>query len=247
MKISDRDKKVIMFIILLAIVLLPIFLFIRPKIQSIKDLDTELVTLNERHAYLKELYEKKDWYEAETAELMKKREALINGYAKGIKQENTILYLRDIELEYPLYMSTESFTGIERTLVTAGTVDENGNVVGDLTAVVSNTVVSYTCGYDQIVRFLDYIYADKDKKVVPSINFAYDGGSGNFVGNFVLREYAFEGSGRSVDSRTVPGMERGGNETAFYYEHLLVEGEEEVEETVVEETETDNTEAPVEE
>lgn len=247
MKISDRDKKIIMFIILLAIVLLPIFLFIRPKIQSIKDLDTELVTLNERHAYLKELYEKKDWYEAETADLMQKREALINGYAQGIKQENTILYLRDIELEYPIYMSTESFGGYEETVVTSGSVDENGNVVGDLTAVVSNTNVSYYGEYDQIVRFLDYIFADKDKKCIPSISLAYDGESGYFVGNFVLREYAFEGSGRSVDSRKVQGMERGGNETAFYYEHLMVEGEEEAEEEIVVETETDNTEAPVEE
>ena len=245
MKISDRDKKVIMFIILLAIVLLPIFLFIRPKIQSIKDLDAELVTLNERHAYLKELYEKKDWYEAETADLMQKREALINGYAHGIKQENTILYLRDVELEYPIYMATESFGGNERTLVTAGTVDENGNVVGDLTAVVSNTSVSFYGEYDQIVKFLDYVFADKDKKAIPSINFAYDG-AGNFVGNFVLREYAFEGSGRSVDSRTVPGMERGGNETAFYLQHYIPEGEEEAEEVVVE-TEADNTEAPAEE
>lgn len=232
MKISDRDKKIIMFIILLAIILLPIFLFIRPKNQSIKDLDTELVTLNERYDYLKDLYSKKDFYEAETLAFMEKREALIDGYAQGIKQENTILFLRDIELEYPILMATEGFGGYEKTRVTDGYVDENGNVVGDLTAVVSNTTVSFNCEYDQIVRFLDSVFGNKDKMTVPSINFAYDN-AGHFVGNFVLREYAFEGSGRGVDSRLVPGMERGGNETPFYLEHYIPEGEEEPEELFI--------------
>ena len=69
MKLSDRDKKIILGIIFIAIIVLPIFLFIRPKIDDIKNLDNELVTLNERYNYLKELDAKRPFYESEIERL----------------------------------------------------------------------------------------------------------------------------------------------------------------------------------
>ena len=58
MKISDRDKKLILFVLLVAVIALPIFLFIRPKIDKIKEMEAELVSINERYNYLKELSRK---------------------------------------------------------------------------------------------------------------------------------------------------------------------------------------------
>ena len=107
MKLSDRDKKLILGILLIAIIVLPIFLFIRPKIDAIKGLDTELVTLNERYNYLKDLDTKRPFYESEIARLNEERKDLVKGFAKGILQENTIMFLRDAELSFPINM--ESF------------------------------------------------------------------------------------------------------------------------------------------
>ena len=69
MKISDRDKILILGVLFLAITLLPIFFFIRPKNQDIDALNTELEGLNERYSYLKNLDEKRPTYEAEIERL----------------------------------------------------------------------------------------------------------------------------------------------------------------------------------
>ena len=53
MKISDRDKKLILFVLLVAVIALPIFLFIRPKNDKIKEMEAELVSINDRYNYLK--------------------------------------------------------------------------------------------------------------------------------------------------------------------------------------------------
>nr|MCR4648693.1 hypothetical protein [Lachnospiraceae bacterium] len=146
MKISDRDKLLILVVVFIALIALPIFLFIRPKNEKIKGMDAELVSLNERYNYLKDLSEKQPFYEAEIARLNEERTNLINGFAEGLKQENTIMFLRKIEKDFPLQMNTETFSAYEETPVTEGAVNPStGQVEGDLTALKTSTVVSYQC------------------------------------------------------------------------------------------------------
>ena len=234
MKLSDRDKKLILGILLIAIIVLPIFLFIRPKIDSIKGLDNELVTLNERYNYLKELDTKRPFYESEIARLNEERKDLVKGFAKGILQENTIMFLRDAELSFPISMSAESFGEYKKTVV-----DD------ELTALSTTTGVSYSCEYAQIKDFLNYIFTYSDKMTIPSISMRY-GESGLVSGSFDISEFAFINDEEQVKQHPLPAIDRGGNEAIFANALPVVEGEEEeevVEETTAEtETETETTE-----
>jgi hypothetical protein len=228
MKLSDRDKKLILGILLIAIIVLPIFLFIRPKIDAIKGLDTELVTLNERYNYLKDLDSKRPFYESEIARLNEERKDLVKGFAKGILQENTIMFLRDAELSFPINMSAESFGEYNTTVV-----DD------ELTALTTTTGVSYSCEYAQIKDFLNYIFTYSDKMTIPAITMKYD--AGNISGSFDISEFAFINDEEQVKQHPLPAIDRGGNEAIFANALPVVEGEEE-EETVEEtpaETETE--------
>jgi len=228
MKLSDRDKKLILGILLIAIIVLPIFLFIRPKIDAIKGLDTELVTLNERYNYLKDLDTKRPFYESEIARLNEERKDLVKGFAKGILQENTIMFLRDAELSFPINMSAESFGEYNTTVV-----DD------ELTALTTTTGVSYSCEYAQIKDFLNYIFTYSDKMTIPAITMKYDAGS--ISGSFDISEFAFINDEEQVKQHPLPAIDRGGNEAIFANALPVVEGEEE-EETVEEtpaETETE--------
>ena len=230
MKLSDRDKKLILGILLIAIIVLPIFLFIRPKIDAIKGLDTELVTLNERYNYLKELDTKRPFYESEIARLNEERKELVKGFAKGILQENTIMFLRDAELSFPITMSAETFGEYNTTVV-----DD------ELTALKTTTGVSYSCEYAQVKDFLNFIFTYSDKMTIPSITMKY-GESGLISGSFDISEFAFINDEEQVKQHPLPAIDRGGNEAIFANALPVVEGEEEeeVEETPAEtETETE--------
>lgn len=222
MKLSDRDKKLILGILLIAIIVLPIFLFIRPKIDAIKGLDTELVTLNERYNYLKDLDSKRPFYESEIARLNEERKDLVKGFAKGILQENTIMFLRDAELSFPINMSAETFGEYNTTVVDS-----------ELTALTTTTGVSYSCEYAQVKDFLNYIFTYSDKMTIPSITMKYSE-SGLISGSFDISEFAFINDEEQVKQHPIPAIDRGGNEAIFANALPVVEGEEEDE--VVEET-----------
>lgn len=235
MKISDRDKKIILAIILIAIVVLPIFLFIRPKNDSIKSLDNELVSLNERYNYLKELDAKRPFYESEIARLNEERQGLIKGFAPGIKQENTIMFLRDAELNFPIRMSAETYSGYSQTQVDS-----------ELTALTTSTSVSYSCGYDEIKDFIDYIFNYSEKMTVPSVDMKYDAKTGRITGSFIVSEFAFINEGKDVDTVFIPKIDKGGNEAIFAT--VLTDLSEDIEEEeIAEEVEEESTEGNEEE
>lgn len=237
MKLSDRDKKLILGILLIAIIVLPIFLFIRPKIDSIKNLDNELATLNERYNYLKDLDTKRPFYESEIARLNEERKDLVKGFAKGILQENTIMFLRDAELSFPIEMSAETFGEYQTTVVDA-----------ELTALTTTTGVTYSCEYAQIKDFINYIFTYSDKMTIPSITMKYNDETGKLEGIFNISEFAFINDEEQVKQHPLPTIDRGGNEAIFAEALPVIEGEEEeevVEETPAEtetETETETTE-----
>ena len=237
MKLSDRDKKLILGILLIAIIVLPIFLFIRPKNDDIKSLDSELVTLNERYNYLKDLDTKRPFYESEIARLNDERKGLVKGFAKGILLENTIMFLRDAELSFPIEMSAETFGAYETT-----------EVDSELTALTTTTSVAYSCEYDQIKEFIDYIFTYSDKMTIPSVTMKYKSDTGNLEGTFDIREFAFINDEEQVTQHPIPAIDRGGNEAIFANALPVVEEEEEEEvanETLSEtgtETEAETTE-----
>lgn len=232
MKLSDRDKKLILGILLIAIIVLPIFLFIRPKIDAIKGLDSELETLNERYNYLKDLDTKRPFYESEIERLNEERKDLVKGFAKGILQENTIMFLRDAELSFPIEMSAETFGEYQTTVVDS-----------ELTALTTRTGVSYACEYDQIKDFIDYIFSYSDKMTIPSITMKYKSDTGLIEGTFDISEFAFINDEEEVKQHPLPTIDRGGNE-AIFADVLPILEEEEEEETNAEtpaesETETE--------
>lgn len=247
MKISDRDKKLILGVLLLAIILLPIFFFIKPKNEKIKALDAELAQLNERYSFLKTLSEKQPFYESEIIRLNEARNDMLEGYSAGIRQENTIMFLKDIEESIPVSMSTEAFGENIRTHISDATVDAENNPVPALDAVSSSTSVTYSCDYESIKKFLDFIFSYDEKMIISSIEMKYIPDNGQVTGIFVFDQFAIEGLGKELKEPEIPKINHG-NETIFSEieyvdEEALLEEEEneEIEET--EETEeTEGTE-----
>ena len=210
MKISDRDKKLILLVLLAAIIALPIFLFIRPKNNQIKEMEEELVGLNERYDYLKGLSEKQKEYEDTIVELNAKRDAMVADFAGGVKKENVIMFLRAIELsENPVYMSVVSFGEVTEEVVTEDTIDENGNYVEGLTSIVYPTTITYRAEYKDIKAFLNYIFTYKDKMNVSAISMNLNGDTNQIEGTILLEQFAVSGNGKEVEDASIPSIKHG--------------------------------------
>ena len=218
MKISDRDKKLIMLVLLAAIIALPIVFFIKPKNEAIKSLDTELVSLNERYSYLKTLSEKQPFYESEIARLNEERGEMLLGFAPGIRQENIIMFLRGLELSIPVSMHSENFGDIDKTEISSA---------DSLYALSTSTVVSYTCDYDSIKEFLNIIFNNNEKMVISSVDMAYEELSGSINGIFVLDQFAVDDTEKQLEDAVIPKINHG-NETIFSETRYLTPEEQKI-------------------
>lgn len=233
MKISDRDKKIIIIVLIAAVIGLPWVFLINPTREKQEAVEAEIVTLTDRYNYLNELNMQRDFYLAEIDRFDKERQEIIEDYAPGIRQENVIMFLRGLELEIPVKMSTLSFAGNAVTPIATGTVDENGNTVGAINGVKTQTSVAYSCEYEDIKTFLDYILNYEERMVVSAVDMSYDSATGMINGMFVLDQFAITGDGRELAPAEIPAMDHG-NESIFgtyisdeeLYEKLLEEAEE---------------------
>lgn len=218
MKISDRDKKLILFVLFAAIIALPIFLFIRPKNNQIKDMDAELESLNERYNYLKDLSDKQETYEQEIVRLNKERDGMILEFASDIKQENTVMMLRGIELsENPVITDSVDFGENTEEEVTEGSFDANGNYVEGLTAVKTQTQVVYHAPYTSIRPLLDYMFNYKDKMGISSFTMEVDPTTNFIKGTYVLDQYAITGTGKETQDIAIPSIPHGTDRLFYLY------------------------------
>lgn len=214
MKISDRDKKIIVIILIAAVVALPFLFVIKPTQEKEASLDTEIAELTERYEYLDGLNQQRGFYLSEIERLTNDRNDIIAGYAEGIRQENIIMFLRGLELNIPVKMNALNFSNNTVTPILAGTTDENGTVTGAVDAIQNQTSVAYVCEYESMKTFLDYILKYEERMVISAVNMNYDSGTGNISGSFVINQYAFTGDGRELAPAVIPSMEHG-NESIF--------------------------------
>lgn len=242
MKISDRDKKIIVIVFIALVVALPYLLLIKPTNEKITAVEGEIATLQTRYDELKVMEEQRGFYESEIARMNKESDEIIANYAPGIRQENVIMFLRGLELNIPIEMSSISFGGNAVTPILAGTTDEAGNVIGAINAVKTQSSVAYTCEYQNIKDFLAYIIANEEENdermVASTVNISYDSATGKVAGSFVLDQFAVTTDGRELAPAIIPAMPHG-NESVFgtYISDEALREEKEVENGGAEESE----------
>ena len=223
MKISDRDKKLILFVLLAAVIALPIFFFIRPKANDIKALDAELVSLNERYTYMKGLSEKQHDYELKIEELNAERDKIIAEYAGGVLTENTIMFLRGIEkahnedvMHEKFIADTIAFADDEETPITEASVNDQGEYVEGLTALKSSATIDYYGEYPDMRDVIKYIFDYQDKMVLSTVEMKLDRDTNLVSGTVILDQYAILGNGKEVKQTAIPNMLHGAKDGRLF-------------------------------
>ncbi len=229
MKISDRDKKLIIFVLLVAIVALPIVFFIKPQTDKTKAMVAESESLNDRYDQLKALSEKQEDYEKKIVELNAQRDEMIKLFPGDILKENTVMFLRRIETsDHPMWFSTISFGEYNEDPITDSDVNSEGNYEAGLTAVKLPTTVTFEGEYEDVKSMLGYIFEYDDKMIISSISMDCNKTNNKIEGTMIFDQFAVTGADNSVKDANIPNMLHG---TDRVFPDYPVEGEEEAEET----------------
>ncbi len=214
MKLSDRDKKIMLIVVIALIVFLPYLFVIKPTNEKKIAVEAEIATLQTRYDELKVLNDQRKDFEDGIVAMNKEMDEVMVNYAEDIKKENTIMFLRGIELETPIFMKTVSFAGTVVTPLNPGTADAEGNITGASEGLKAQVSVAYTGSYDAVKKVLADIAANSDRMVISSIDITYDGNNGLHTGTFVLDQFAITGDDRELEDAGIPSMPHG-NDSIF--------------------------------
>ena len=195
-------------LVVVAIVVLTYCFFIKPTNEKIDSLTSEIATLSERQAYLQALDQNRDYYLKSIEVLNTSRDKLIANYPGGIKQENTIVFLRNLELTNPLSMLVISFGDVASIPVADAYVDQDGVEHEALTALAQTNTINFMCTYEEMKTMLAFFNNYEERMVVSAISMDKNE-AGLLEGTFVVNQYAVLGTGKELAPAKIPTVEHG--------------------------------------
>lgn len=204
---SDRDKKIILVLMIIAVVALPYVFVIKEKRIETETLKAQNIELQARLDYLNELNQQRDKFILDTETNNKERDKIIASFPADVRQENYTMFLLNTEyssatvdeegelvLEYPIVFSTVDFgTNVEMPIIDPETGTEL-----NYTTIVNSSTVTYQTFYDGFKHYLSYFLDYKDPMCYPSITASVDSNTGIISGQIVLSQYAISGEEREL-------------------------------------------------
>ena len=182
----------------------------QPEKDKEAQLTTEINSLQQRYDELKEMEAHREEYVAKTEELKRQFEEELVKYAPDLYQENAVMYLKGTE-EY-----FEDWTNVSVGLphpepfytLGASAPAETGDIAtGNQASQEDQSYVcekvsypiTFTCKYQEIKDYLDYVAAYKYRLNIDSVTMSYNPETEIVSGAIVLNSYAITGPGRNAD------------------------------------------------
>lgn len=219
MNLSDRDKKLLLVLLILVIVCVPYFFVIQPMLEKQETLEKEISTLRSEVSYQESLALRKAEYEQEAADYALAEEELIAQFPSELSQDASIMFINETEKKIPisLYQVTfgddvaaqvtseaeeEAIADVEEAMgetTQTQVIEDNTNTTGlggGLTGISTQTRFVYDAGYEEFKDFLKYILDYHDRMVITELDAQFSSELDLLNGNFTLTQYALSGRDR---------------------------------------------------
>lgn len=234
MKLTEKDKNLLLILAVIAAFCLPLVLLVQPAMNKCEALTREISELQSRKSYLDQIVAAGSTYQEEAENIAVKKEELMNRFPSDIPQEASLLFMDNTEKKLPISLYQVGFgEDVAMQMTSAPTQEaidqveaDTGDVTDDsvyadttsqtavtsgLTGISTSTDFSYTAGYEEFKEFLDYIENYNDRMVITSLTASYAMDINQVNGNFTLIQYALKGEDRNPVSFLEPEMIQGTN------------------------------------
>lgn len=204
---SDRDKKIILILLIIAVVALPYVFVIKEKRIETETVKAENIELQARLDYLKELETQRDFFVKKTEENNKERDKIIASFPADILQENYTMFLYNTEIstlkmddegewitEYPIAIQEVTYGENVETPIS----DPESGTELNYTAISNSSTLGYQTFYPGFKYYLEYLKSYKDPMSYVAVSASMDENTGIISGEIILNQYAISGEKREL-------------------------------------------------
>ncbi|MBO5609807.1 MAG: hypothetical protein J5929_05520 [Eubacterium sp.] len=205
---TDTNKKILLTLLGIIILFAAYMYVVKPKMSSIKSLESDIDELQARYDDLCAKEAQKEQLLAETEEFNKQFDEVVEKFAPDLNQENTVEFLKNTELENDFVnMSVALPQETAYYIIGQGAVAGQEQVAdADNDAYVvynDNYNISYSGTYEGVKSYLDYILNYKYRMAVEQITIAFaedaDAPITECTGSLTLNTYAVKHEDRIAD------------------------------------------------
>lgn len=243
MKLSEKDKKLLFILGIIALLFLPYYFVIRPYSENTLALEEESGRLESRKRQLQELEIRREEFEEGLETAGQEREELLSRFPSELPEEGSLLFLYNTEKLIPITLSQVTLGDEVRmpiaedvnpeavqTDASGGETEAADTVVGTeiteaLTGMHMETQILYSGGYKNFKDFLNYILHYKDRMVISGLSAIYSGDLDMVTGNLILKQYAVAGEGRRPVRVRKPSIAEGSSNVFMQASGILPEAE----------------------
>lgn len=226
MQISAKDKKLLVYLLALAIISVSYFFVAKPMLDKQLAITDEITQLEQSVNHYSEIYTNRADYENRIAQAQTKYAETVDKFFGGFNQDNTIMMVKDLENTSNVWISRLSFQdeelifgGEDNSEATADVEStETENVQSTNSSVIKgvrqNLNIDYAAKYDDFKRFIEYIESYDQRLFISSINASYAVDSGLVGGSIVLSQYAVTGTDKEYKAPDLSNV-KVGNDMIF--------------------------------
>lgn len=188
MNISKRDKKLLIYVGSILLLVLVYFLFYRNMLDSNKKIEREISTLTEECDRLTALSAKAGEYTVETENMNKEISSILLKFPADMREEDSIVYGNTLEL----------FSGMKISYIGIGTKQllystESGE---ELHLYDMPVEYRFTVDYESLKKVAGLIMQNTDKRNMDALTLAYDNETGKLIGTAAINMYYVLGTDR---------------------------------------------------
>ncbi len=232
MKISEKDLKLILAVLIIGVISLAWWGQSQIKNNNL-DVENEVKALQTKFDDLKIKDANRKKYTEDTANKLTLYKGLMQQYGNGLDQEHIIMLLKAAELKTGVWISSASLQGVSSVYTFGNITSTNPSRPGervylsDEIGVSSGLNINYEGTYDQFKDFIDYMNTHASKNLINTINMSYSEAEGMVRGSLQFNTYGIVGSQREYDELKIKDVYVG-TENIFdseTFENVAIDGE----------------------
>lgn len=206
--ISDRDKKLIMFLVAVVIVILAYLFGYQKFYEKMTEYQNEASRLHTVQRDLIEKTQNRAKYEADTEDYKRVYNSVFANYSSSIDQDDSLEFLNRVEKITGAWIKGVTFSA-PTNIYNFGQVRSSNPSAGgtsvystDYQGWKTTLTLSYEAEYAQWKQMVNYINNYYSKNAIESISMSYNVEDGSVTGTMSVASYAVTGSDRKHVSPT---------------------------------------------
>lgn len=201
MKIGERDKKLLLILLIAAIVIGAYKLngifsdALKENEQLLKERNARYTDLLAKSARRKQFMDDTETYKTEYKDLLA-------SYKTSLSQEQTLVFLGMVEKATGVWLKQVGFTDVSTVYTFGNITSSNPGTPGqkvytsDYTGIQTSMTLSYECKYDDLKKVLQYLEDYGKKATISNISFSYSEATDIVNGTMEMSLYSIKGSDR---------------------------------------------------